>query len=260
MPKAPSVLLENEVLPVLEVPSVYQDALDPREARVQPERRGARERKVPWDQLVVTVSKVQLVFLALQVPRGPLERTETRERLVSLARKEAKQTRENRDLLVQEVFKVSSELLVLLVLMVSQDPGVSRVCLARRETKDPEDSLGYLGPLDCRACLVHQERRERMGTSAQWVRLVLQVPEVPRVLAELTVPKALLVEWVLWEVMEKRERVVKPATRDHLESPVVEAPEERQGRRESQDHLELLDLQGPADLEETTAPKATLVP
>ncbi|XP_064847909.1 uncharacterized protein LOC135558086 [Oncorhynchus masou masou] len=89
------------------------------------------------------------------------------------------------------------------------------------------------------------------------VHLVLQVPEVPRVLVELTVPKALLVEWVLWEVMEKRERAVKPATRDHLESPVEEAPEERQGRRESQDHLELPDLQGPVDLEETMAPKAT---
>lgn len=132
----------------------------------------------------MTASKVQLVFPVRPDPRVHLERTETREKLVNQDKREARQTRENKVLLVQPVSRVWSERQVQPVVMVRRDLEVSKACLARREMKAPEDSPVYLDPSDCRDYQALQVRRERMVTSAQWVHLVLQAPEAPRVPVE----------------------------------------------------------------------------
>lgn len=151
------------------------------------------------------------------------------------------------------------ELLVQLAVMVSLDREDSRVCLARKEMKDPEDSLVYQDPSDCRVCPAPQVRRERMEMSEQWVHLVLLAPEVLRVPAEPMVHKVLLVVLVQWEESVRREKMVKLATQDHLESLVSEAQEERLVRREKLVHPELLDLLVLVDPLEMMVPRVTLV-
>lgn len=134
----------------------------PKDLQALPEKKEDLERKVPWVPLAVMAFKVLLVFLVRPVLRVPLERMVTREKLVDLARREAKETRVNLVHQVQAVSRVWLELLVQLAVMVSLDQEVSRVCLARKEMKDPEVSLVYQDPLDCRVCLALQVRRGRM--------------------------------------------------------------------------------------------------
>lgn len=55
-----------------------------------------------------------------------------------------------------------SELPVQLAAMASLAPEVNRACLARKETKDPEDSPVCQDPSDCKVCQAHRVRRERM--------------------------------------------------------------------------------------------------
>lgn len=174
-------------------------------------------RQVPQDE---TGSRDQSVFQDLQDLRDPLERTVTRERLVNRDRREAKETRVNTVLLVQVVFRVQLELLVLLVVMESRAPGVSRECSGRREMKDPEDSQDFQDHLDCRDYQDPRARRERPVTWVLWVRRVLPDREALRGPVELMELKALLVVSVLWEEMEKRVRRARQATRDLLESLV----------------------------------------
>lgn len=202
--------------------------------------------------------KVPLVFLVQLVLRVPLERTVTREKSADLDRRGAKETRVNLVHQVQVVFRVLLVLLVQLAAMVNLDLEDSRVCLARKETKDHEDSLDYQDPSDCRVCPAPLVRKERMEMLEQWVHLVLLAPEVLRVLAELMVHKVLLVALVQWEVLVRREKLVKLATQDHLESLVSEAPKERLERRERLALPELLDLleaEGPLEM---TVPRVTL--
>lgn len=203
--------------------------------------------------------KVLLVFPVLLVLRAPLERTVTREKLVDLDRKEAKETRVNLVHLAQVVFRVWSELLVQLAVTARLDQEDSRACLAKKETKDPEDSPVYQDPSGCRVCQAPPVRRERTETWGRWVHQVLLVQEALRVPAEPVVHKALLVALVQWEELVRREKPVRLATRDHLESLVSEAPEERPVRREKPAHLELPDPPVAADPLEMTVPRVTLV-
>lgn len=223
------------------------------------EKKEAPERKVPLVLLAAMASKVLLVFLVLQVLRVPQERTETREKLVDLDRRAAKETTVNLVHQAQVVFRVWSELLVQLAPMASPVREDSRVCSARKETKDPEDSPVYRDPLVCKGCPVLLVRRERTEMWDRWVHMVLLAPEVLRVQAEPVVLKVLLVVSVQWAVLVRREKMVKLATQDHPESLVSEDPEERLGRREKPAHLELLDPLVPADPLETTVPRATPV-
>lgn len=219
----------------------------------------ALERKAPWVLLVVMESKVRLVFPVLPVLRVRLERMVTREKSADLDRRGAKETRVNLVHQAQVVFRVWSELRALLEAMVRLDQEDSRVCLARKETKDPEDSPVCQDPSDCRVCPALPVRKERTETSDQWVHLVLRVPEVLKVPAEPMVHKVPPVVLAQWEVWVRRERLVRLATRDHLESLVSEAPEERRERREKPALLELLDLPEVADPLEMTVPRVTLV-
>lgn len=223
------------------------------------EKKEALERKVPWVLPAVMAFKVLLVSLVPLVLRVPLERMVTREKLVDLDRREAKETTVNLVHQAQAVFRVCSELLVQLALMVSPVREDSRVCLARKETREPEDSPVCQDPLVCRDCPALLVRRERMETLEQWVHMVLLAPEVLRVQAEPMVLKVLPVVSVQWEVLVRREKTVKLATQDHLESLVSEDPEERLVRREKLAHLELLDPPVPADPLEMTVPRETLV-
>lgn len=223
------------------------------------EKKEALERKVPWVLLAVMAFKVMLVFLVLPVLRVPLERTVTREKLADPDRREAKETTGNLVHQAQAVFRVWSELLVQLAVMVSLDQEDSRVCLDRKETREPEDSPVYQDPSDSRDCPALLVRRERMETLEQWVHMVLLAPEALRVQAEPMVLKVLLVVLVQWEVLVRREKAVKLATQDHMESLVSEDPEENLVRREKLAHLELLDPPVPADPLEMTVPRVTLV-
>lgn len=203
--------------------------------------------------------RVLLVFLVPPALRGPPERTVTREKLVDPDRREAKETTVNWVHQAQPVFRVCSELLVQLAAMVSLDPGDSRVCSARKETKDPEDSPVFQDPSDCRVCPALLVRRERTETLEQWVHMVLLAPEVLRAPAEPMVLKVLPVVSVQWEVLVRREKTVNLATQDQLESLVSEVSVERMERRENPAPPELLDQPVPAGPLETTAPRATPV-
>jgi len=88
---------------------------------------------------------------------------------------------------------------VLLELMESLVPEVSRVCLDRREMKVPEVSLDLLDPSVCKGFLDLLARRARMVTSARWAPLVHLVPEVLRVQVELMAHKVLLAVWAPWD-------------------------------------------------------------
>lgn len=203
--------------------------------------------------------RVPSVFLVQPVLRAPPERMEIREKSADPDRKEAKETRVNWVHQAQAVFRVSSEHLVQRAAMVSLDPEDNRVCLDRKETKDPEDSPAFLDPSGCRGCLDLLVRKERMETSAQWVHLVLLAPEVLKVLVEPVEPKVLLVVSVQWEVSVRREKLERLATLDRLESLVSEVAEERLGRREKPVHPGLPDHLAAADPLEMMVPRVTLV-
>lgn len=204
-------------------------------------------------------SKVPLVSLVQLVLRVPPERTVTREKSADLDRREAKETRVNLVHLVQVVFRVWWERPAQLAATVSLDREDSRVCLARKETKDPEDSQVYQDPSGCRVCPALLVRRERMETSGRWVHLVLLAPEVLRAPAEPAVHKAPLVVSVQWEVLVRREKPGRLETQDHPESLVSAAPEERLVRREKPAHQELLDPPVVVEPLEMMVPRVTLV-
>jgi len=235
-----------------------QDATDPRAAPAPLERKGDLERKAPWVLLVEMASKALLVYLVLQALKAHPERTATRVRSVNLDRREAKQTRVNRDLQVRLVFRALSEPPVQLAAMVSQDPEVSRACLARRETRGHEVSPACPDPSDCRGCPAHQARRERTVTWAPWVLPVPQAPEALRAPVELMVHKDPPVVLVLREATERREKMARLATPDHLASPEPEASEERTARRENQDRREQPGPPEHEDQAEMTVPRVTL--
>lgn len=167
------------------------------------------------------VFKVLLVFLVLLVLKVHLERTETRVKWADLDRREAKETRVNSVHQVQVVSKVWLALLVQLAAMGSLDQEDNRVCLARRETKDQEDSQVFQDPSDFRACRVLLVRRERMETLDQWVHLVLLVPEVRRVPVEPMEHKVFLAVLDQWVLLVRREKPVRRVTQDHRERLVA---------------------------------------
>jgi len=247
------------VLPVLRGRSVCLVGRALRGPQGLLERKEVRERKVPRAQLVEMVSRARSVCLVPPDLKDPQERTVTRERLESLVRREAKQTRESRVLQVQLVSRVLSVLRVQREATVSPDLGVSRGCLARRETKVREVSLDPPDPSACRVFLDLQARRERTVTLVRWVPLVRPAPEVPRVLVELTVHKGRPVEWEPWEEWVRRGRMARLETLDHLESPALEVLKESEGIRESQGRLDLLAPPEPRGPLERTGPRATLV-
>jgi len=250
----------REVRPALQVQSVCLVEPVPRDHRDPPERKEHLARKGLKAQPVVTVSKVLSVCLALPDPRGPLERTVTRERLESPVRREARLTKENRVLPVRLVCKVLLVHRVLLEEMESPVPGVSRGCLGRRETRAPEVSPDHQVPSVCRVFLDPQARRERTVTLVLWVLPVHLAPEAPRVPAEPTAHKDLPVAWAVWDLWARRESKVRPATLDHLESPEPEDLKAREETREKLDRPVRLDPPAPKDPPETTVPRATLDP
>lgn len=84
-------------------PSEPRAVTDPKAPQARPERRAARERKVPWVQPAETGSRVQWVCPVLEVPKAPPERTETREKSEAQDRRGAKATKEKVVLQVQQV-------------------------------------------------------------------------------------------------------------------------------------------------------------
>lgn len=148
---------------------------------------------------------------------------------------------------------------VLLEVMESLVPEVSRVCLDRREMKVPEVSLGLLVPLVCRGFLGLLVRRERTVMLAPWALPVPLVPEVLRVLVELMVPKALQVVWAPWDQLARRANKVRPETQDNPERLELGGLKAREERKESLAPLDLLDLPVPKDPLEMTVQRATLV-
>lgn len=175
-------------------PLACPDVLDLRDPRDLLEKRVDREREVLQVQPVGMEYKVQLVCQGQRDLRVHLEKTVTREKWENQARKEAKLTKANRVHQVHLVFRDLLELLDLLEVMVNQVLVDSRVCLDRREMKDPEASLDLLVPSVCRVFLDHMVRKEKMETLVLWVPLAHLVPEVLKVLPVLTVHKVLLVE------------------------------------------------------------------
>ncbi|CAL8399516.1 unnamed protein product [Arctogadus glacialis] len=188
------------------VPSVCLEGTALRAPLDRRGRRAHRVRKVLKGPLVEMVSRGQWVFLVQADPRDPLERTGTRERLESLDRKEAKQTRENRDRPAPLVSRGPSAPRVQLERTESLAPEDSRACLDRRETRVRGDSPDPLDPSAYRVCPDLQGRRERTVTWALWVRLGPPVHEVPKVPVELTVHKDPLVVWAVWALSERRLR------------------------------------------------------
>lgn len=263
--KAPVAPLALLVLPVSVVPQALLDQpvslADPglRDPQALLERRVDRERKALKVLPVEMVSKDLWVCQDQEDPLDPPERTEIRESSESLARREAKVTKENTVPPVLLALKGPLEHLVLLVLTVSLVPGVSRVSLARRETKVLEDSLDPQAQLGYRACLVHLARKVKLEMSVRWVHLVPQVPEAPPEPLVLTALRGPLVELetpVLWE---RREMPVKQESQVFREKLAHLVPEGSEERRERPVPLVLPDPRALRVPLETTVPKAALV-
>lgn len=256
---APLVLLVNVVLLAQLGPQAFQDAQAPRDLQVLPERKVDRERKDLKDQLAETVFRDLWVCQDLEDLLDHPERMETRESSESQARKEARVTKENMVHPVPLALKDLSELPVLPVQMVSLVPEVSRVCLARRETKDPEDSLDLLAQLGCRVCLDHLVRKAKPETLDKWVHLAPLVPEAPQGPQELMAHRDHLAVSEILVLLEKRETLVKqesPVFREKLAHQVQEESEEK---RESLVRLVQLDLLAPRVPPEMTVLKAAQV-
>lgn len=204
-----------------------RDPLDPLERRVD------RVKKDPKALPVEMVSRDLLVCLAQLDLSDPQERMETRERLESQVRREVKETKESMVHLVLLVPKARLERLVLLELMESPVPEVSRVCLARREMKDPEGSMDPLAQWDCRDYLVQPARKEKPETLVRWVLPVLLGPEAPPDPQELTALRDLLVVLETLDLLERRVTQVKTESLVFRENLADLAQEESEERRES---------------------------
>lgn len=178
------------------VPSAPQADLAPRGLLEQLERREFPAGKVQLGRQVVTGFRVWWVCPGQRDPWGPQERTGTRVRSESMDRRVPKEARESMVPLGPQVQWVQSDSPEPLVLMVSLAPGVSRVRSEQRETRAPEGSPVLPAQLDCRVCLVHQERKERLETWAPWAPQVPRAPEVQLAPVELTVHKVPLEVWV----------------------------------------------------------------
>lgn len=235
-------LLVSGVQPAQLDPQVHLDVLALRDLQALLERKVDREKKVLRAQPEEMVFRDRWVCQDQEDLRDHQERMETRVSLENQGRKEAKVTKESTVLLVLQAHKALSEHQVLLVQMESQVPGASRVCSARRETKDQEVSRDLQAQLGCRACLVHLVRKVKPETSVKWVHLdllvpeVLRVPQVPTVLRDLPAVLETLV------LLEKRETLVRAESQDFREKLVHQVREENAGRRGRLVLLELLDL------------------
>lgn len=244
---------------VLLGPSDPQEDPAPRGPPDLLERRECLVRKVLLARLVVMESKAQWVCLALLDPPEYQGRTETRVRLESMDRREAREIRESMVLLVHQGQWVHLVSLVLLVLMESWEPGASRGLSGPRETKEPEDSQGPQAPSGYRDCLDLREKREKQAMSDLWVLPGLLAPVALPVPAVLTVPKVLQVVWVTLATRERREIL---ASQDPLE---LEESQERRVlvesvvTRERRDNLVLLDQREEEEAQEMTDPKETQV-
>lgn len=218
-----------------------------------------RERKDLKDRPVGTVSRDPWVCQAPEDPPDPLERTETRESLENQARREVKVTRENTVPPGQPGLKDRSELLVPLVPTVSLVPEASRVCLDRRETKDPEASPDPRVPSGCRVCPVPPARKAKPETSVKWVHPALLGPEAPPDPREPTAPRDPRVALETQVPLGRREMLVKQESQAFRENLARRVHEENAERRES-----LVPPALPAPLDprahpETTVPKAVPV-
>lgn len=132
-----------------------------------------------------------------------------------MVRRVPREQKESMVLLVHPGQWVLSVSLVLLVLMESLDRGASRGLLELKVMKELEDSQEPQDPLDYRACQDHLVRRERREMLDLWVLQALQDPAALLDPTELTVLKVLLVVWVILDLLERRESLVRL---DHLES------------------------------------------
>ncbi|KAF1377753.1 hypothetical protein PFLUV_G00204020 [Perca fluviatilis] len=209
---------------------VFLDALAPRDPQGLQERKVDRERKDLKAQPEEMVFRDLWVCQDLEDLLDHLERTETRESLESQARKEARGTKESMAHLVPPALKDLLEHPVLLVQMVSLVPEGSRVCLARREMKDPEDSPDLQGQLGCRACLVHLVRKVKLETLVKWVHPAPLVPEAPQDPQEQMALRGLPVALETLVLLEKRAMLVKqesPVFREKLAHQVQEESEEK---------------------------------
>lgn len=218
-----------------------------------------RERKDLKVRLAEMVSRVQWAFLGQEDHLVPLGRTEIRENSESLARRALKVTRAST---VHQALPDHRDLLerpVLLVQMESPAPEVSRVCLVRRETKDPEDSLGPPARLDCRACLDPRARKERPETLDKWDPPDLLAPEDHPVPLELTGRRDPLVASETLALWERRETQGRLASLVFKEKSVHRAPGESAERRERLVRLVQLDPLDQRDPLEMTVLKAALV-
>lgn len=138
-------------------------------------------------------------------------------------------------------------------------PEVSRVCLARREMKDPEDSLDLQAQLVCRAYLVHLVRKVKLEMLVKWVHqapLVLEVPQDPQ---EPMVLRDLLAVLETPVLSEKREIPVKRENQGPREKLAHQVQEESEEKRERLVRLVLLDLLARKDPLETMVQKAAQV-
>lgn len=256
---APLVLPVSAVPLAQPAPQVSLDVLVLRDPQALLERKADRERKDLKAQPEEMAFRDRWVCQDLEVLLDPLERTETRESLESRARREAKATKENMVHQVLPALKDPSEHPVRLVQMVSPVPEVSRVCLARREMKDQEDSPDLRAQSGCRACLVHPVRKVKPETSAKWVRPVPLVPEAPQDPLEPMALRDLLVELETPALWEKREMPVKQESQVFREKLAHRVQEESEEKREKAVRLVQLDLPAPRVPLEMTVLKAALV-
>lgn len=180
-------------------------------------------------------------------------------KLESLVRRVPKEQRESTALQVHQVQWALLVSLVLLVLMGRLVPGGSRDILELKAMKVPEVSQELQDPSGCRACLVHQVRRERLETLDLWVPPVHQDLEAQPAPTVLMVPKDLLVVWEildLWARRESLERPVHLASGENQERRDPEVSVERRERQVSPGQQGLLEEE--AD-RETMGLKETLV-
>lgn len=189
-----------------------------------------------------------------------LERTETRERLESLAKKGVKETKESMVPLDLLAPKDQLEPQDSLELTESLDPEASRVCSVRRETKVPEVSPDLPGPSDSRAYLAPRERKERPETLVRWAHPVPPAPEAPPDPRELMAPRGPLVGLGTPALWERRVTQVKQENQDFRENLDHQVLEESEERRERRALLVLVDLPVLKAPPETMAPKEARVP
>lgn len=253
------VLLVSEVLPAKLDLQVFLDVLAHRDLQALLERRVDREKKDLKAQLEEMAFRDQWVCQDLEDLLDHLERTETRERSESQAKKEARVTKENMVHLVLLALRGLLERLVLLVQMVSPVPEVSRVCLARREMKEQEDSLVLQAQLGCRACLVHLVRKVKLGTLVKWVHPAPLVQEVPQDPQEPMALRDLRVALETLALLEKKAMLVKQESQVFREKLAHQVQEESEVRRERPVQLVQLDLLALRVPLEMMVPKAAQV-